>query len=261
VSAVVFVSPHLDDVALSCPGHVLAERARGAHVIVATLFTDGARAGERQREDAAALALLDAEPLHLGLRDAPERRGHAAGFRALVLEARDRDAEDARAAAAAIAPLARNAERIYFPLGVGGHVDHRLAFDASLGLASCRYYEERPYADVRGAAGARLRELGVASAACSVAEYRAALEAAPFLRAYLPAGAERDGCLDELVARFERPPAPPLLALAAETVRFDAATVARARAAMCAYRSQLDDLFGGEPALDAATYHERLWRR
>lgn len=265
---VLFVSPHLDDAVLSCPGAILDERARGAEVVVATLFTGGgggAGYALRRDEDRAALAVLGARGVHLGLVDAPDRRGHAAEFRALVLDERARDPADARAAAAAVAELARGAARVYLPLGVGGHVDHRLAFEASFAVeGEVRFYEDRPYARVRGAVAARLREIGARVAGepepCDAAEYRAALERAAFMRAYLPAGAAGIACVDELVARFARPPAPPRVSLGGEARAFDAATADRARAAIGWYRSQLDDLFGGDAWIDAP-YRERVWIR
>jgi len=265
-----FVSPHLDDAVLSCAGQILDERARGAEVVVATLCSrggDDAQYAGRRAEDRAALALLGVEGAHLDLLDAPARRGHAPAFRPLILDEHERDVDDARAFAAAIARAAAGAARVYLPLGAGRHVDHRLAFEASFSVGGeIRFYEDRPYALVPGAVAARLREIGARVSGgelerCDAATYRAALEAAPFMRAYLPEGAERAACLDELTARFERPPAPARLSLHAITRRFDAATAERARAAIAAYRSQLADLFGDAPILDEKNYFERSWIR
>lgn len=100
-SAVVAVSPHLDDGVLSC-GALLAYLAHRCDVTVVTVFTEAApppwslpvrrrmRAVgmdaetlyvHRRAEDAAVLAEIGAAPVHLGLRDAPYRRsgGAAAG--------------------------------------------------------------------------------------------------------------------------------------------------------------------------------------
>jgi LmbE family N-acetylglucosaminyl deacetylase len=290
-----FVSPHLDDVVLSCPGHVLDERAAGARVLIATLFTDGADRDAyalRRDEDRRAAALLGVDCLHLGLLDAPSRRGHPAGFRALILETgpgegpfdpprrkppggarrlprefepRPGDGRDRRAVAAVLDELvtATGATRLYAPLGVGEHIDHRLAFAAARDRGGAlRCYEDRPYASVAGAVEARLRTIGASPApTVDVATYRAALERAPFVRAWLPDPVERAACLDELERRFARE-APDRIALAPAELALDAAAVARARAAMAAYHSQLADLFGpdGVPPADALD-RERIWTR
>lgn len=91
----VFLSPHLDDVALSCAA-LVAELAQRAAVAVVTVFTEAgpepytqsaraflrqcdARSGaelyaERRAEDALALSALGAVPVHLGFADALFRR-------------------------------------------------------------------------------------------------------------------------------------------------------------------------------------------
>ena len=98
-SAVVAVSPHLDDGILSC-GALLAHLAHRCDVTVVTVFTEAApppwslptrrrlRAlgmdaetlyARRRAEDTAVLAEIGAVAVHLGLRDAPYRRsGEAA---------------------------------------------------------------------------------------------------------------------------------------------------------------------------------------
>lgn len=90
-----FLSPHLDDVALSCSA-LVAELSRRGRVVVATFFTEAGpppftlsahafarRSGApdprtlyaaRRAEDRAALSTLDVEPVHLGLVDALFRR-------------------------------------------------------------------------------------------------------------------------------------------------------------------------------------------
>ncbi len=254
----VFVSPHLDDVALSCPGRVLAERAGGRRVLVVSVYTRGDGEARRKAEDRAALAQLGAEALHLDGADAPERRAHPAAFRALVLQERARDAADAAALAAELTRLlgARGGCRVYAPLGVGGHVDHRIVHAAAAPLADY-FYEDRPYALVGEAVGARLRELG-ADAPVDAAAYRRALASAAHLRAYLPPGAERDACIDELVARASSPAARDGTAFAAREHALTRDDVERARLAVACYASQLAELFAGDwPA--AAYARERLW--
>lgn len=165
-SAVVAVSPHLDDGVLSC-GALLAYLAHQCDVTVATVFTEGApppwslparrrlRAvgmdaetwfAHRRAEDTAVLAEIGAAAVHLGLREAPYRRsGGAAGplrwwrwptypnYPTVRFDAhRGRIAPaDARLPAEIGARVsevvrAREARVIFVPLGIGRHVDHLL---------------------------------------------------------------------------------------------------------------------------------------
>ena len=157
-----FVSPHFDDVVLSCPAHVV-DAGRHGRVIVATAF--GHNQDARRAEDARALALLGAEALPLPFSDAPERLGIEPGLRSLLLTRYDREAEDRAALIAALRPLlaAASVTHLVLPLGVGGHVDHRIVhglYDAWPHAVSVSFFEDEPYARVRGAIQARLGEIG-----------------------------------------------------------------------------------------------------
>ena len=57
----VYLSPHLDDVAISCPARILEERAEGRRVLVVTLFSKGPGERVRKREDRRAMRLLGAD--------------------------------------------------------------------------------------------------------------------------------------------------------------------------------------------------------
>lgn len=186
---VLFLSPHLDDVAFSCPLQVRAERRAGNRVAVATVFSAGdARHAERRREDASALTLLEAEALHLELPDAPIRDPRLSTFSALLLERRDEPATQREVARVVRELVERERpQRIYAPLGVGGHVDHRLVYEAARALAGehvVRFYEDRPYALVSGATTWRLRELGSDAAVDRGALLRE-LWRAPYVRTFL----------------------------------------------------------------------------
>jgi LmbE family N-acetylglucosaminyl deacetylase len=175
VTDLLVLSPHLDDAVLSCGGRIADAVARGRRALVVTVFTadepaappspfaaDLRRwwrlpAGEvmaaRRREDEAALARLGAELLHLGLPEAPYRL--AADGRPFYdrlerlfgePDPEDRDALGAvlRERLAALPPAALRIA----PLGVGGHVDHRLVRAAAeADGAPCACYEEFPYAE------------------------------------------------------------------------------------------------------------------
>lgn len=177
----IYISPHLDDAVLSCGGSIAAQAAAGADVVIATLFTRDpdlaacsdlavalhARWGDpehpyapRRAEDIAAAELLGARAIHLALPDAIYRNGsggapfypdEAAVFGPL----HPADQEVVGALKATLEQLVVKPEPVMlcFPLSVGGHVDHRLTFQASRVLAGRRlphvrlcYYEDFPYA-------------------------------------------------------------------------------------------------------------------
>jgi LmbE family N-acetylglucosaminyl deacetylase len=174
-AALLVVSPHLDDAVLSCGARLAAVGARGERAIVATLFTAdepevppsplaadlrrwwrlpaGAVMAERRREDGAALARLRSELVHLDLPEAPYRLGPAGDPYYTTLDAlfASPDPGDAVALAArldaALAGLPA-ARLTLAPLGVGGHVDHRLARAAvERSGRTLAYYEEFPYVE------------------------------------------------------------------------------------------------------------------
>lgn len=172
-----FLSPHLDDVALSCGGTVFALAQASAAVVVLTLMAGNppeplpdtpivrelhARwaAGDqpvavRRREDARACAVLGARWQHAPLPDCVYRTGpdgaplypdQAALWSAVHPN------DPAPAALQALAPSARV---VYAPLGVGAHVDHLIVRDWALALARAGtavvFYEDYPYARERAA--------------------------------------------------------------------------------------------------------------
>ena len=157
----IVLSPHLDDAALSCGGRMLQDPR---HLVV-NVFTRSAwwrfgqaDAGLIQRVRSAEEELVSRlTGCALMGQDLPEAllRGYAMD-RVFVDGPDERDAEAARAIEAALAELAMKhpLARWLLPLGVGGHIDHRLARDAGMRALSTagvpidrvRLYEDLPYA-------------------------------------------------------------------------------------------------------------------
>jgi len=167
----IFISPHLDDAALSCGGQIAQATRRGAKVLIVTLFTADAPEGElsplaaelhgiwggganpfplRREEDRRSCAILGADCEHWGFPDAIYRRQ---GERWLYASRRGifgrPDAADETLQAdlerrlSALAGLA-----VRGPMAIGGHVDHRLvraALEAAR-LPGLELYEDFPYA-------------------------------------------------------------------------------------------------------------------
>lgn len=175
-----YLSPHLDDAVLSCGGQIEQQTRAGRRVLVVTLFagdppaTDlpplaeklhelwglspaGALAA-RRAEDLEACRVLGAKTRHWDLLDAVYRRDGTTGEvlypRARALFGAPRPIESALWAEMT-RRLARlpPAERVFAPLAVGGHVDHRLTHRIALCVFGDRLtcYEDFPYARKRRA--------------------------------------------------------------------------------------------------------------
>ncbi|MCS6849178.1 MAG: PIG-L family deacetylase [Anaerolineae bacterium] len=174
---ILFVSPHLDDVALSCGGLVYRLTSAGRPVIIATVCTADHPADQplseaarhehwqwqlgdrpyqgRRAEDERACQVLGATAAHLGLLDAIYRRNERGAplytndFIGGAVHPHDWQVQLPEVQAA-LAPLIRTATRVYCPLAIGGHVDHvivRRAVESLADASIIRYYEDFPYAD------------------------------------------------------------------------------------------------------------------
>ncbi|MEM7351977.1 MAG: PIG-L family deacetylase [Acidobacteriota bacterium] len=290
---VLYVSPHLDDVALSCPGFVWRDVQRGERVIVATVMSRGSRAAYagRRREDRRALCRLGAQALHLGRIDAPFRQAFYDSFTSIVLQRHPLDDEEAAGVASALAELCRQHQPalLVLPLAAGTHIDHRLVHAAWRRLQryvdEVCFYEDRPYAFVAHqvwqrlhAIGAKIRDptppdLESMRPAARRRALLADLRRVGYVRTYLPPGRERCRAARQLaqrlgVKRAEGPELWPETLTDRELGRgaFDLVTEV-----VGAYTSQIPELFGDlegfqREARDysrriapGSAYAERLW--
>jgi LmbE family N-acetylglucosaminyl deacetylase len=177
-----FLSPHLDDVALSCGGTVARLVAEGAEVKVINIFAGSPNPADpisefahyqhtmwgnpqsayetRRAEDAAAMACLGLEPIWLDFLDCIYRGQPEAGRWYYISDpdifGQINPAEYGPALTIAAAVLdqvdpALAQPNFYAPLTVGHHIDHQLAFLAAVQLQARGYpvhfYEDYPYAD------------------------------------------------------------------------------------------------------------------
>lgn len=247
-----YLSPHLDDAALSCGGQIYQATQAGKSVWIVTVMAGDPPAmtahatsalvdelhqrwqlaedavAARREEDLAACAILGATAHHLSVPDCVYRGEDGQFFykenpeifgaihpqeATLVL----RLAED-------FCSLPQT-QQVFVPLGVGHHVDHllvRAAAEAAWSVARLTYYEEYPYAEKPGA-----RELALTHA-----------------------------------------PDPPDHVWEPECVRLAEDALAARIRAIGAYRSQLSTFFKDEQELAqrvesyvAACGGERLWHR
>jgi LmbE family N-acetylglucosaminyl deacetylase len=204
----VFVSPHPDDVALSCGGAIAKAVAQAEPALMLTVFgappvtpehgvsatvrtvheawglagLDAAQVLEvRRREDEAAAAVLGAARHWLAYPEILYRRGASCSRDDLFGPISPSDvALSDRVAADLIALWAGTANAIvYLPLAIGGHIDHRLChrLAAALTAAGIRvcFYEDLPYAANLSERTTRMDELG-AGWSCRILDITEAFE-------------------------------------------------------------------------------------
>lgn len=180
----IYISPHLDDAALSCGGSIARHSAAGARALVVTLctaapdpdeainrFAEGQHSrwglahtdavSARLHEDDLAIERLGADSYWAGMRDAIYRRPDAYNSEESLFGPPDLADPLAEAVRALIADLRRRAPRaaLYAPLGVGNHVDHQLVYAAARAAAGSEiaFYEDFPYVAAPGALERRMR--------------------------------------------------------------------------------------------------------
>lgn len=157
-----YVGTTPDDVARSCAARLLEDARARRRVVVLAVFGEGGGAS------VPALESRDAHVTTLRLPDARARHAFYSTWHALALERHPEDDRLLDALAERLADIAHTcrAREVHLPLGVGGHVDGRLANEAALRAfrsgdgRNVFLYEERPEAMVRGAVRVRLGHLG-----------------------------------------------------------------------------------------------------
>jgi LmbE family N-acetylglucosaminyl deacetylase len=194
-----FVSPHYDDIALSCGGTAALLSGAGRAPAVALVFgaepdptvplTSFARAmhegwgvdaagaiAARRAEEACAAAKLGTRVSFLSFRDAIYRGERYTSDDALFgRSAADEEQLGAAIAAALGLPSEPDGQtRLYVPLAIGSHVDHQHAYRAGVVLARAGWevwgYEDLPYALKTGATERRFAALGGRSAVAGLVE-------------------------------------------------------------------------------------------
>lgn len=175
----IYLSPHLDDAALSCGGQIAQATAAGAAVLIVTIMAGDPSGGSasayidslhtrwqladdaaarRRGEDERACALLGASFLHLSVPDCIYRL-HPETSEPLYTSDADIFGDVHPSEAPLVAQLAAAfaglpaAHALYAPLTVGHHVDHLLVAAAAEQVwgNALFYYEDYPYAQKSGA--------------------------------------------------------------------------------------------------------------
>ena len=158
------VSPHLDDAVLSCSIAMQRAKAAGGDAVVLNIFSAGTGSEVRQPNDQAAVSLLGGRCIFLDELDAPDRDARYKAEREIFygdFSAITADYIGHVAARINHVLEKEKPDQIIFPLGVGTHIDHLVAFEASKQVqGNISYYEDRPYVLWPGMLQARMNMLG-----------------------------------------------------------------------------------------------------
>ena len=204
MNTTLFISPHLDDAVFSCAGMMQRAAASGENVVIATVFTEGQGAYHlRRAEDETAVRLLGAHHMHLGQTDAWDRDVAYRSFGEIVFgwQAADEQIMDTTAGLLERLGILLRPQRVFAPLAVGTHVDHRIVHQAAKRAGwPCKvlFYEDRPYAYAHDAVALRLREIGYDGGPVDVAALLGSFRHLPHVKKYLPPGNERRDCEQRL---------------------------------------------------------------
>jgi len=178
---ILYLSPHLDDAALSCGGSIHQQARAGLAVAVLTVFAgsprtvfrspfaqglearwgaEGDAIAMRRQEDVEAMSILGAEPIHWPYEDAIYRLHTGTGKMlytdrdAIFGEVSPHDPVKLRALASEIGRLWRRLKRprLYAMLSAGHHVDHQVVQAAVFHMMEREnpevvWYEDYPYAE------------------------------------------------------------------------------------------------------------------
>jgi LmbE family N-acetylglucosaminyl deacetylase len=183
----VYLSPHLDDGALSCGGAIARHSAAGARVLVVTICTAApppegpfsSFAEEMHRtwqlapdkivqarlhEDSLAMEHLAADSMWAGMSDAIYRRPDAYHSEETLFGEPAPDDPLLPTLRTFIQALRDRVPRatLYAPLGIGNHVDHQITYAAARAGAgkALAFYEDFPYVTWPGAFERRMQALG-----------------------------------------------------------------------------------------------------
>jgi len=191
-----YLSPHLDDAALSCGGRIYQQAQAGLKVVVLTIFAGSAKGttrtpfaqqletrwgtrwdaiAMRRQEDVEALSVLGAVPVHWAYEDCIYRRAETSGEplyatrEAIFDEVSPDDSVRPAVLAAEIERLWQDLgqPQVYAMLSAGNHVDHQIAAAALVRLLEGRpldviFYEDYPYAEDEAAVQVALGRLPLA---------------------------------------------------------------------------------------------------
>ncbi|MDA2921052.1 PIG-L family deacetylase [Desulfobacterota bacterium AH_259_B03_O07] len=181
----VYVSPHMDDIALSCGGRIVNQRKKGENVLIVTVFTgdiDEAKkprrklfnqfinTQERRAEDTGAMDRLGVDYLWLDYPEAIYRGKRPLSLFSSNVYGSGTEKPVCDAIFTDLQKTCNTAQNkiLYLPLGMGKHIDHQIIFQISAQLLSLGnqdfefiYYEEVPYMFIPNLLKYRMKGIGI----------------------------------------------------------------------------------------------------
>lgn len=129
---IIFISPHIDDAILSCGGLIAKFSKEKKKILIVTVFTEGINK-KRKNEDNELCKLLNVDYIHLRLTDVVKRKNELSW-------------EKIKDKLIKRIEIQKN-EVLYFPLGIGEHIDHLLVRKVGESFKKNKVYfwEDYPY--------------------------------------------------------------------------------------------------------------------
>lgn len=211
------VSPHLDDAILSCGILMQRLRAAGHEVLALNIFTAGANAETRRKEELNAEAKIGATPFFLDELDAPDRNPlYKSEVKLFFGDFKDVPEEFIAKVTKRVSDFftAHKIDEAYFPLAAGTHIDHRITHAVGRRIKDIpvKFYEDRPYIIWPGVLLGRMNGIGSDAVLPQVTEQEMIdmLPSYYYLKYFVPEGIFRKECLPLYFAALKRPSAPKL---------------------------------------------------
>lgn len=163
---IIYISPHIDDVGFSCPASLLDNKKE--RMLVITIFShpnnpENKKYKQRFREEKKASQIGNYDYHLAAFLDAPFRNSKFCSFNGLAWGKDDEQLTKEVQNYIENIIDSTTPHTLIAPLGVGRHIDHRIAHQACYNIkkdCDIWYYEDRPYAFTKHSVNARLFELG-----------------------------------------------------------------------------------------------------
>ena len=269
------VSPHLDDALLSC-GILIQKLSATNQIYILNVFSKGELSIDRKKEDQEAFKNLNVELFYLDEPEAPSRNPKFKSIEELVFGDFDKIDLQYKERIKNIIKnfcLENEINAVYFPLAAGCHVDHRLVFQACLGLNIDKYlYEERPYVIWDGIIEARIREFSQNYEIISEKKMAEKINSYFFLKYFVPEGNIRNNCLEKYLNLLRSNNKEKVKLQSYKLIYADEAEVINLYEALKKYTSQMLNIFPSfeiflnenleysQRVLNSIKYTERFWK-
>lgn len=226
-------------------------QAQGDEVCVLNIFTAGTNSANRKKEDRRAQEKIGVRTFFLDELDAPDRDPQYIPLKNLFFGEIDAShAPFIEKVAGRVRAFfeEHKIEHAYFPLGAGGHIDHRTAFEAGRRIRNLpvSFYEDRPYILWPGVLQGRMHQIGTDAGLPPVtdAEMLRTIHSYHYLKHFVPEGYYQEECLPLYFAALNQKPSGKVMATSAE-ITATPAELKTLYEALALYESQMHYIYSG----------------